>query len=276
MSYAIPMEIDQAAIVAVALQVVYAVVILAVGMWVSFAVSRVIRRQALKRERVDTTLGNFIADIVRYVLMAIVLIAVLQRFGVQTASLVAVLGAATLAIGLALQGTLSNVAGGVMIIFLRPYRIGDYVVIAGAEGIVEDVNIFFTTLRSLESSRILVPNREVWNTAMTNFSIQGRKRCVIVFSVGYEDDLDHVFEVLRRVMTDDPRAMAEPEPWFGVVQHADSAVNVSARVWTATADYWPYRTDMLKRVKQAFDRAGIDIPYPHSVEVSKEPDARAS
>jgi small conductance mechanosensitive channel len=276
MRYAMPMDIDQAAMVAVGLQLVYAVVILAVGMWAAFAVSKVIRRQALKRDRVDTTLGNFIADIVRYILMAIVLIAVLQRFGVQTASLVAVLGAATLAIGLALQGTLSNVAGGVMIIFLRPYRIGDYVLIAGAEGIVEDVNIFFTTLRSLESSGILVPNREIWTTPMTNFSIEGRKRCVIVFSVGYEDDLDHVLAVLRREMTDDPRAMAEPEPWFGVVAHADSAVNVSTRVWTATADYWAYRTDMLKRVKQAFDREGIDIPYPHSVEIEKRPDARAS
>lgn len=270
------MEIDQDQVLAVGLRVAYAALILVIGVWLAFFVSRLIRKQALKREHLDTTLASFFADLVRYALIAVVLTAVLHKFGVETASLVAVLGAATLAIGLALQGTLSNVAGGVMVIFLRPYRIGDYVQLAGSEGVVEDVNIFYTTLMNLDGRRVLVPNREIWAQVVINHSIGGRQRCLIVFSVGYDDDLDHVLAVLRREMLDDPRAATDPAPWFGVVEHASSSINVSARVWVSTADYWSYRTDMLKRVKQAFDREGIDIPYPHAVEMSKPLPERAA
>lgn len=251
------------------LRILYAGVLLGVGLWFAFFVSRFVRREALKHPRIDATLATFFAMVLRYGIIAFVIIAVLQKFGVQTASLVAALGAGALAIGLALQGTLGNVASGIMIAFMRPFRIGDFVELNGREGEVTNLDLFFTQLRTTDGKRVYVPNSEAVSNPIVNFASKGLRRCIIVFGIGYEDDIDKAFAVLREVMAEDSRAATEPAPWFGVESLGDFSVNISARVWVKAGDYLQYRADMLHWVKEAFDREGIEIPYPHAVQISK-------
>lgn len=246
-----------------------AAAVLIIGIWLAFFLSRFAKKQAEKNPRIDTTLGTFLARAIRYALIAIVLVVVLQMFGVQTASLVAILGASALAIGLALQGTLSNVASGIIIALIRPYHIGDFVELNGKEGTVTDLDLFFTEIRTAENRRILIPNGQAISNPITNFVTAGNRCCVLPFGIGYDDDIDQAFAVLKQVMTGDPRALSDPAPWFGLVSLGDFAVNLSARVWVRKADHKKYRSDMLQLVKEAFDREGIDLPYPHSVEISK-------
>jgi small conductance mechanosensitive channel len=252
-----------------ALRVAFAALILGVGLWFAYFVSRIVRRHASRHPHVDTTLGSFFALVIRYAIIAIVLIAVLQKFGVETTSLVAMLGAGALAVGLALQGTLGNVASGIMLAFIRPYRIGDFVDLNGHEGTIVNLDLFFTEIYTLDDRRIFVPNGEAVANPIVNYTSKNLRRCVIVFGVGYDDDIDKVLDVLRATMTADPRVVAKPAPWFGVDSLGEYSVNISARTWTKTADYFQYRADMLHAVKEAFDREGIDLPYPHSVELSK-------
>jgi small conductance mechanosensitive channel len=250
-------------------RVAYAAVVLAAGLWFAFFISRVARKQAEKNPRIDTTLGTFLSRAVRYALIIVVLIIVLQMFGVQTASLIAVLGASALAIGLALQGTLTNVASGIIIALMRPYHIGDFVEINGKEGRVTDLDLFFTELLNADNRRVLVPNGQAISNPIVNHTTKGRRCCVLTFGIGYEDDIDKAFAVLKSVMLGDKRAIAEPEPWFGVVALGDFSVNLTARVWVPTSAHRNYRADMLKLVKEAFDREGVEMPYPHAVEMSK-------
>lgn len=251
------------------LRVIIAAIILGVGIWFAYFVSRTVRRQVIEHPHVDSTLGSFFALVIRYAIIAFVIVAVLQKFGVQTASLVAVLGAGALAVGLALQGTLGNVASGIMVALIRPYRIDDFVEINGQEGRVVKLDLFFTEIYTLDDKRIFVPNGQAVSNPIVNYTTMGLRRCVILFGVGYDDDIDKALEVVRAVMTADSRVVADPAPWFGVDGLGDYAVNISARAWTKTEDYFQYRADMLHAVKEAFDREGIDMPYPHSVEISK-------
>ena len=251
------------------LRILYASLVLGAGIWLAFFISRFVRRQAEAHPRIDATLGAFLSRIIRYALIIVVLIVVLQMFGVQTASLVAVLGAGALAIGLALQGTLGNVASGIMIAIVRPYHLGDFVEINGKEGKVVDLDLFFTELETLDDRRVLVPNGQVVTNPIVNHTTKRRRRCVIVFGVGYEDDLDKVFDILKDTMAGDPRALGDPPAWFGVESLGDFAVNVSARVWVLVDDYLDYRAEMIKAVKEAFDREGVEMPYPHAIEMSK-------
>lgn len=247
-----------------------AALILIVGLWLALFVSRAVRRKALESTRIDATLGTFLAVMIRYVLIALVLIVVLQQFGVQTTSLVAVLGASALAIGLALQGTLTNVASGIMIAIIRPYHIGDFVELNGKEGTVTDLDLFFTRLRSPDERTILVPNGQVTSNPIINHTQKGRRRCIIRVGIGYQDDIDQALGIIREIMTGDKRALAEPPGWFGLKDLGDSAVNVEGRVWIATDAHRAYKSEMTKQIKQAFDQAGIDMPYPHSVQITKE------
>jgi len=252
-----------------ALRVLYAAAILGVGLWLAFFLSGLARRHAEKNPRIDTTLGAFLSRAVRYGLITIVLIIVLQMFGVQTASLVAILGASALAIGLALQGTLTNVASGIIVALIRPFRIGDFVEIDGKEGLVTDLDLFFTEIRSSDNRRILVPNGQAISKPIINHTTAGRRCCALTVGVGYEDDLAHALGVLKRVMLSDPRASTEPAPWFGVQSLGRSSVLLSALVWVKTGEYRMYRADMLKAIKEAFDAECIEMPYPHSVQITK-------
>lgn len=251
------------------LRVLYAAAILGVGLWVAFFLSRLVQRQANRHPRIDATLASFLSLILRYAIIAFVLIAVLQKFGIQTTSLVAVLGAGALAVGLALQGTLGNVASGIMIALMRPYKLGDFIEINGKEGRVAGVDLFFTELASQEGRRVFVPNGQAMSNPIVNHTTRGQRRCVLAFGIGYEDDIDLALRVARDVMTGDARALADPQPWFGVEALGDFAVSISARVWVRNEDHFEYGADMLKLVKEAFDREGVELPYPHSVEISK-------
>jgi len=250
-------------------RVLSAAVILAIGLWFAFFLSRAVKRQALRHPHLDTTLGTFFSLVIRYAIIALVLIVVLQQFGVQTTSLVAVLGAGALAIGLALQGTLGNVASGIILALMRPFRIDDFVEVNGQEGKVVNLDLLFTEIETLDDRRIFVPNGQVLTNPIVNFTTMGRRRCIIVFGIGYDDDIDKAIAVLREVMSDDPRTLQDPPLWFGADNLGEYSVDISARAWIAVDDYLQYRADMIHRVKEAFDAEGIDIPYPHAVEMSK-------
>lgn len=263
------LNIDTTELVAWSLRIGSATLILVVGLWLAFYISRWVRAKATAHPRIDATLGTFLSMMLRYALIVLVLIVVLQQFGVETTSLVAVIGASALAIGLALQGTLTNVASGIMLAIIRPYHIGDFVEINGKEGTVIQLDLFFTRLRSPDERTILVPNGQVTANPIVNHTQQGRRRCIVTVGIGYADDIDQALGVIRELMTADSRALADPPGWFGVRELADSAVTIEGRVWLPTEANRVYKADMLQAIKEAFDREGIEIPYPHAVQISK-------
>jgi small conductance mechanosensitive channel len=255
--------------VAVLLNVALAAVILVVGLYLAAFVSRRVRKWAVDHPRIDTTLAVFFASVARFLIIAVVIIAVLARFGVETTSLVAALGAMTLAIGLALQGTLSNVAAGVMIVFFRPYKIGDFVDIGGAAGTVRDITLFYTELTTPDNRQVIVPNAQSWGQVIVNFSGYSTRRVDFMFSAAYEADIEQVRNVIRKVLEDDERVLPMPEVVVEVAAHGASSIDYTARAWVNSADYWPYFWEKTRLMKLAFDAENIEIPYPHQVHVNK-------
>jgi len=247
-----------------------AAIIFIIGMMVAGSVRGAIRKATKKSERIDNTLGSFFASMAYYGIMAIVLIAVLNRFGVETTSLVAALGAATLAIGLALQGTLSNLAAGVMIIFFRPYRLGDFVEVAGQAGTVKDISLFTTVLATGDNKKIIVPNGSAWGQVITNYSANETRRVDLTFSIDYGDDIDKAMAVIQDTLNADERVHKDPAVFTAVMAHGGSSIDIVTRAWCATGDYWGVRFDALKNVKEAFDKNDISIPYPHQVHISRK------
>lgn len=248
-----------------AFSVLAALAILLAGLWITGWVAAAVRRLSRRSARIDNTLAAFFASIVRYTLMAFVIVAVLDQFGVQTTQIIAVLGAATLAIGLSLQGTLSNVAAGVMLILFRPYRLGDYVELAGKRGTVRDVNIFVTEMSTPDNTKIVLPNGQCWGAPILNFSSNGTRMLEMTFGVAYDTDLDAALALLRKTVSADARAKAEPPMKTKVSALGDYQVTLLLQVWCNYSDYVPLREDTTKRVKEAFDAAGIAFPFPTSV-----------
>jgi small conductance mechanosensitive channel len=221
------------------------------------------------------TLFAFLSSLARFGALAIGLIAALQVFGFPIASLVAVVGAAGLAIALALQDTLKAVAAGVIIAVFRPYRIGDYVNVAGQEGTVADITPFTTTLNTIDNREVTVTNDKSWGSVIVNFSAHTLRRIDLVYSIDYDDDIDHALGVMKATFLADPRVRKEPPVWANVDSLADSSVNLRIRAWCGSKDYQDLRGDMLKKVKQAFDKENISIPYPHQTQVEKYPQPAA-
>ncbi len=252
------------------INVALAALILVVGFMVAGAVARFIRRIPDRNPRLDKTLANFFASMAKWAILAVVIIAVLTQFGVETTSMVAALGAVTLAIGFALQGTLSNVAAGVMIVFFRPYKIGDFVEVAGAGGSVKEVTLFYTELNTPDNKQIIIPNGQAWGDVITNYSAYPTRRCDFMFSAGYGDEIDKVIGVLRTTFEADDRVLKNPELFVEVAAHGASSVDYVVRAWVNASDYWGLHFDMNKQVKIAFDEAGIDIPYPHAVHIQQK------
>lgn len=249
---------------------VKAVLFLVVGYMVAGIVSRSIRKRVLASETLDDTLGSFFASIARYAILAVVVIAVLQLFGFQATSLVAILGASTLAIGLALQGTLSDVAAGVMLIIFRPYKIGQYVDIGGTAGTVEEINIFMTVLKTPDNVQIIMPNGKSWGAIITNYSAHDTRRLDLTFGIDYADDPDKAKEIILAVANADNRVRKDPEPWVRVTNLGDSSVDLTARLWCLGEDYWELKFALTRAVKLAFDEGGVSIPFPHVVEIHKQ------
>ncbi|MCP4319166.1 MAG: mechanosensitive ion channel [Hyphomicrobiales bacterium] len=247
-----------------------ALIFLVAGYLVAGIVSRTIRRRVLANPKLDDTLGIFFASIAKWLIIVVTIIAVLQVFGFQATSLVAVLGAATLAIGLALQGTLADIAAGVMLIVFRPFRLEQYVDIGGTAGTVKDLNLFVTELVTPDNVQIIMPNGKVWGSIITNYSAHDTRRVDITYGIDYGDDADKAMAVILKCANADERVHKDPEPWVRVVNLNDSSVDIGTRIWCDAADYWDLKFAMTKTVKEAFDKEGISIPYPHQVEIHKE------
>ncbi|MBS1302128.1 mechanosensitive ion channel domain-containing protein [Loktanella sp. SALINAS62] len=242
--------------------VVSAIVILLVGFIIAGWVGRRIENVGQKNIHLDETLFGFLGNIIRYVIIGFAFLFVLNTFGVQTTSVVAVIGAAGLAIGLALQGTLSNVAAGVMIVFFRPIKLGDFVDIAGTMGTVKAINLNFIELASIGNVQIIVPNSEVWGNTITNYSVYPQRRAEWTIGVSYGADLDLAHSTIIDTIMADPRSLAEPEPFIQVTNMNASSVDFLVRVWCDRAAYFQYQADMTRAVKVALDKAGVEIPFP--------------
>lgn len=246
-----------------------AVIVLVIGWILAGFLSTLVKKRIVSHPRIDDTIGGFAASLVRWLVLLITLIAVLQLFGIQATSLVAVLGAGTLAIGLALQGTLSDIAAGVMLIMFRPYRIGQFVDIGGTSGTVKELNIFVTELVTPDNVQIILPNGQAWGKVLTNYSAHPTRRLDLTFGIDYGDDTDKAVQIILDVANADARVHKDPEPWVRVVNLGDSSVDLGVRIWCNAPDYWELKFHMLKAVKEAFDAGGISIPYPHAVEIQK-------
>jgi small conductance mechanosensitive channel len=244
------------------LDVVGAVLILVFGLWIAGKTHRVVSRALGKAKRLDETLIGFFANAAKYGVVVFTVVAVLNQFGIETTSFIAVLGAAGLAIGLALQGTLSNVAAGVMLLIFRPYKIGDYVEAGGNAGTIEELNLFVTVMATPDNVRIIVPNARIWGATVANYSANPTRRVDLVMGISYADDIDKATAVMSQVIDDEARVLKDPEPMVAVAELADSSVNFAVRVWVDNADYWPVRFDLTKAMKQRFDAEGVSIPFP--------------
>ncbi len=251
------------------LNAIKALIVLVIGWIAAGAISGMVRRRINKTPRIDPTLGNFAAGAVKWVILAIVLVAVLGLFGIQATSIVAILGAASLAIGLALQGTLSDLAAGVMLVIFRPYKLGDYVDIAGTAGTVKNLDLFTTELVTPDNVQIIVPNGKSWGQIITNYSAHATRRLDLTFGIDYDDDADAAMAIILDTARADARIHDDPEPWVRVTNLGDSSVDLTARLWCDAADYWELKFALTKQIKEAFDAKGISIPYPHQVEIVK-------
>lgn len=258
------METARQLFVTYGLSVVGGIVILIVGWLVAGWVSNLVRKALGKRKKVDQTLTGFFANLVKYAILAVVFIAVLNQFGVATTSIIATLGALALAVGLALQGTLSHFAAGVMILLFRPFKVGQYVEVAGTGGTVMEVNLFATELATPENVQILVPNARVWGDVVKNYSFHNTRRVDFVLGVGYGDSIDKAIKTVHSVIAKDERIQHEPEPMVVVSNLGASSVDLTIRVWCAAGDYWPLKFALTKAFKEALDKAGISIPYPQT------------
>ncbi|MEZ5814526.1 MAG: mechanosensitive ion channel [Alphaproteobacteria bacterium] len=224
-------------------------------------------------KKLDDTLKTFLGGLTKYAILAIAFVAVLGQLGVQTASLLAVLGAAGLAIGLALQGTLSNVAAGVMLLILRPFNVGDYIETGNIKGTVKALSLFGTEFATVDNVHIFAPNSQIWNAEIFNFSRNKQRRIDLVNGISYGDDIDKALKTIEKTVSKDKRLISTKgkEPLYFVGALGDSSVNITARFWVDNSDYWAVKWDLTKAVKEALDKDGITIPFPtRTLEFSKE------
>jgi small conductance mechanosensitive channel len=242
--------------------VVGALLILIVGWILAGWAKRKALRGMDRTGRIDPTLKPILANIVRYAILILVLVTVLAQFGVQTTSIIAILGAAGLAVGLSLQGTLSNIAAGLMMLFLRPFKVGDFIDADGISGTVDEIGLFTCQLRTADGIYLAVPNAQIWNRSIRNFSRLPTRRVDVVVGISYDDDIDAALKTGAELMAADPRVLDEPAPQTMVMALGDSAVDINLRCWTKTSDYWALLFDLTKNAKQGFEAAGLSIPYP--------------
>ena len=242
--------------------VVGALVVLVVGLWVAGRVKKIIAAAMTKSGRVDPTLTGFLSSLAHYGLITLVLITTLGIFGVPTTSFAAVIGAAGLAIGLALQGTLGHVASGVMMLGFRPFDVGDYVEAAGVGGTVKAIGLFTTELATPDNKKIIVPNGKIFDDVITNYAGYPTRRIDIIFGISYSDDIDKAMALIKSEVEKESRVHADPEPMFEVDSLGDSSVNILCRVWMDRADYFGVKWALTKAVKQRFDAEGVSIPFP--------------
>ncbi len=243
------------------IKVIAAIAIFVIGRWVAKIVSKLVTRM-MNKAKVDETLSKFVGGMVYIALLAFVVLAALSQLGIQTTSFIAVLGAAGLAIGLALQGSLANFAAGFLMIIFKPFRVGDYIEGGGVAGTVEEIQIFTTTLKTPDNKTVIVPNAKMTGDNIVNWTVKGTRRVDMVFGIGYGDDIDKAKSTIKEVLSKDDRILKDPAPQVAVVELADSSVNFVVRPWVKAADYWSVHFDTTESVKKAMDANGISIPFP--------------
>lgn len=243
------------------IRIIGAIAIFIIGKWVAKKLSGLIKK-LMERGDIDPTLSGFIASIIDILLMVVVVLAAIKNLGIDTTSFIAILGAAGLAVGLALQGTLGNIGSGVILILFRPFEVGDFISAGGESGTVEAITLFNTTLKTPDNKVILIPNAAVASGNITNFSAKEERRVDFVFGIGYDDDLKLAKATLQEIIDADDRILKDPESFIGVGELGDSSVNFTVRVWVKASDYWDVHFDTIEKVKLTFDEKGISIPYP--------------
>lgn len=226
-------------------------------------------KKILRKREVDVSLQQFLGDLLSWTLKILLFITVIAKLGVETASFAAIIAAAGLAIGLALQGSLGNFAGGVLIMIFKPFKVGDLIQAQGETGVVKQIEIFTTKLTGLSNREIIIPNGSLSNGNIINFTTEGTRRVDLVFGVSYDADIKQTKDVLMSVLTSHPKVLKDPTPGVTVLELADSSVNFAVRPWCKTEDYWTVYFDVTENTKIALDKAGIEIPYPHQVEIKK-------
>jgi small conductance mechanosensitive channel len=246
------------------LQVIGAIIILVAG-WIAAGLAKKIVKRLLVKTKTDEAVISFVGHLTYFLILTFAVLAALAKFGVQTASFVAVLGAAGLAIGFALQSTLTNFAAGILILILRPFRIGDYIEGAGVVGTVKEIEIFTTVLATVDNIKILVPNGKLFGDVIKNISGYDSRRIDIVVGIGYGSPIGKAVEILGALIKEDVRILPDPPPQVAVSELADSSVNLVFRPWVRKEDYWDVRFDLIRKIKESFDRNGIEIPFPQSV-----------
>lgn len=239
-----------------------AIIILLVGWKAASWLESTTKKSLMNVKNFDKMLAVFLSNMVRYLVLAFTVMAVLSKFGVQTASLVALLGAAGLAIGLAMQGTLGHIASGVMLLIFRPFTLGDYVEVGGQAGTVQAITLFTTEMTTPDNVQITIPNGQVWDQAVKNYSRNDTRRVDITVGIDYEASMDEAMKTLDAVIKKDKRVLKTPEHQILITNLGDSAVDVTTRIWTKNADYWGLKFDLTKAFKEALDAKGISIPFP--------------
>lgn len=242
-------------------RLILAIIVLIVGLWI---INRLVRVMAkgMEQAKTEPTLSRFFQNLVGIGLKALLLISVASMIGIETTSFIAVLAAGGLAVGLALQGSLANFAGGVLVLLFRPYRVGDYIEAQGVGGTVKEIQIFNTVINTPDNKRIIVPNGSISNGIITNYSSEPTRRVDFVFGIAYGDDIAKAKDIIRRVVTGDERVHPDPEPMIVVSNLGESSVDLTVRVWSDAANYWGLKFDLTERVKLAFDAEGVSIPFP--------------
>ena len=245
-----------------------ALAILIIGLYVIKLIVKT-SRKIMQKSGVDVTLQKFLGNLLGWGLKILLLITVISRLGVETTSFAAILAAAGLAVGLALQGSLANFAGGVLIMIFKPFKINDLIEVQGELGVVKEIEIFTTKLKGLTNREIIIPNGTLSNGNIINYTTEGTRRVDLTFGVSYDADIKQTKDVLMNVLTSHPKVLKDPAPAVTVAELADSSVNFAVRPWCNTDDYWDVYFDVTENTKIALDKAGIEIPYPHSVEIKK-------
>ncbi len=244
------------------IKIAMAILIFVVGKFVVNMIVGLVKKLLGRSPAMDEMLIDFVASLVNSVLILFVIIAALDQLGVDTSSLVALIAAAGLAIGLALQGSMQNFASGVMLLFFKPFKRGDFIDAGGVTGVVEKVQIFSTTMRTGDNKEVIVPNGGIYDSPITNYSARDTRRIDMVFGIGYDDDFRQAKAILERLVTEDERILKDPAPVIALSELGDSSVNFIVRPWVNSGDYWKVLWAMNESVKTEFDAAGISIPYP--------------
>ncbi|BBO74116.1 mechanosensitive ion channel protein [Desulfosarcina widdelii] len=243
------------------IKVLAAIAIFVIGRWVAKGVRKLVER-VMSKSKVDSTLISFTANLVYIALLAFIVVAALGQLGIQTTSFIAILGAAGLAIGLALQGSLSNFAAGFLLIIFRPFKVGDLIEGAGVFGVVEAIQIFTTQLKTADNKTVIVPNARLTDDNIVNWTVKGTRRVDLVMGIGYEDDIDKARSIMADIIAADSRVLKDPAPQIAVSELGDSSVNFVVRPWTRVEDYWAVYFDLTEKIKKAFDANGVSIPFP--------------